>query len=367
MLKKLLLLIITATIFTMQTSNLIGKIPMIITASLADFRASPHAIPLGLKGPALSQDIKGQGEGQISQLLFGETVFAEQVPGFPEWLKVTTLEQRDHDKNPMIGYIQKNTATKVPKFSPYNLIVVRDNATIQLMSIDKTAIIALPFGAKLSGKYRREDNCWIINFSPTLQGIVEPHDVEEQNNLSTKTEKELRESIINTAKKFLKTPYVWGGRSMKQATLNNVLTGIDCSNLLSLVFSMHSMEIPRNSRSQQLAAKKIATGSSLEPGDALFFTSNNSKQMCHVALYIGDNKIIEATAHLFVKNFSSASLYPEDRRKDLGVRIISLKEYLGLDVEELVNGMQITHGTRKGATLYLGSFFNTTTQPQAPA
>ncbi len=346
----------------LSLTNIIHSKPisMVITSPLTDLRASAHQAPTGIKGPALSRDIKGEGLGQISQLLFGEKIFAEHSLEFPGWIEATSLEQKDAEGNPMKGYIQKSHATEVQDFFQHNLVVTSQNARILLASGNKKITTSpLPFGTKLPGKHISERNYWLIMFSNDLQGLVSKDDAQELSSIKTNSEQEIRNSIVEIAKKFIDTPYVWGGNSMQQSHLKHKITGIDCSNLLRLTFSMHDMEIPRNSRSQEIVAKKIATGDLLQPGDAIFFTGTKNKQMCHVALYAGDDHIIEASGLLKSngKIHSNASLYPAKDRKKLCVRIVSLKEYLGKTAQELKNGTQVTHGIRKGATMYLGTFF----------
>lgn len=342
---------------------LLGKqISMIITAPVTNLRACPNPAPENIKGPALSLDMKGKGLGQVSQLLFGEKILAEPFSEYPGWLEVDALEQRDHEGNPMKGYINKNHALEVPDFKSYNIVVTSKKAKCILFHqhLKKPVAYSIPFGTKLPGTHVPEKQYWVISFSNTLQGIISEEHVATMPSLNADSEDAVRKSIVQTAHSFVDTPYVWGGNSMHHPHFTKSITGIDCSNLIRQLYSMHQIDIPRNSRSQELRAKKIASGKQLKAGDAIFFTGTKNKQMCHVALYLGDDNLIEASGLLknkAGKTSSTTTHYSPEEQKKLCVRVITAKEYLGKSIEELKNGMQIPTGIRKGATLYLGTFF----------
>jgi len=88
------------------------------------------------------------------------------------------------------------------------------------------------------------------------------------------------------APKFLGIPYLWGGTSD---------FGFDCSGFTQRLFRFSGIEIPRNSDQQKESSKPIRNLSEAKKGDLLFFEG-------HVALYLGQNKIIHANGH-----FSSVS------------------------------------------------------------
>lgn len=63
----------------------------------------------------------------------------------------------------------------------------------------------------------------------------------------------------------------------------------DCSGLTSYAYRQVGIELPRNSRSQMSAGTRVSK-SELQPGDLVFYYSPVS----HVAIYIGDGKIVDA-------------------------------------------------------------------------
>lgn len=91
---------------------------------------------------------------------------------------------------------------------------------------------------------------------------------------------ELVNHIIEITAKQIGIPYLWGGTSPK---------GFDCSGLLQYSFGKAGVSIPRTARQQQKYCQKISYNQ-LKPGDLVFWNSPAT----HVALYIGEDKIIEA-------------------------------------------------------------------------
>jgi hypothetical protein len=94
-------------------------------------------------------------------------------------------------------------------------------------------------------------------------------------------------AVVNTADDYLGVPYVWGGNTPK---------GFDCSGFTKYVYAKHGIDLPRVSRQQAQVGERVSTSlSALQVGDLLFFAADYSR-VDHVAIYIGDNRIIHATA-----------------------------------------------------------------------
>ena len=95
------------------------------------------------------------------------------------------------------------------------------------------------------------------------------------------------QAAISLAEDYLGTPYVWGG--------DNPNKGFDCSGLLQYVWSRAGVSIPRTTYDQFRAGTPVSK-SSLQPGDAVFFTGSDPQNGLpgHVGMYLGGGKIIEA-------------------------------------------------------------------------
>lgn len=94
-----------------------------------------------------------------------------------------------------------------------------------------------------------------------------------------------RQEIVDYALQFEGNPYVYGGTSLTN--------GADCSGFVMSVFANFGHELPRVAASQYIASQKKDI-SEIETGDLVFY-GNSPEGIYHVALYIGDGKIIHAS------------------------------------------------------------------------
>ncbi len=89
--------------------------------------------------------------------------------------------------------------------------------------------------------------------------------------------------MVNFALQFEGNPYVYGGTSLTN--------GADCSGFVMSVFANFGYSLPRVAAAQCDASTKKDI-SQLEPGDLVF---DGNGYIDHVALYIGDGKMIHAS------------------------------------------------------------------------
>ena len=97
-------------------------------------------------------------------------------------------------------------------------------------------------------------------------------------------------SVVETAKKYLGTPYSYGGASSR---------GFDCSGFTMYVFSQHGYSLPHSATSQWNACSVSVSKSDLQPGDLVFFNDparNAGKACSHVGIYVGDNQFIHSSS-----------------------------------------------------------------------
>lgn len=92
--------------------------------------------------------------------------------------------------------------------------------------------------------------------------------------------------VVAEAKKYLGVPYVWGGTSPD---------GLDCSGLVQLVYKNLGIDLPRVSYQQAEAGTPVASMAEAQPGDLIAWdNSSRNNGVDHIAIYIGDGKMIEA-------------------------------------------------------------------------
>ena len=94
-----------------------------------------------------------------------------------------------------------------------------------------------------------------------------------------------RKAVVQFAKSYLGTPYVWGGTSP---------SGFDCSGLIQYVFNKAGINLPRISYQQANSGKRTGING-LQIGDLVAWdNSSRNNGADHIALYIGNGQIIEA-------------------------------------------------------------------------
>jgi len=100
-----------------------------------------------------------------------------------------------------------------------------------------------------------------------------------------------RKVLIEDAKKFLKAPYLWGGKS---SPVENRVSSVDCSGLVHLLYRGQGVLIPRDAHDQYLASRPTSL-QALQVGDLLFTSALHSKRITHVLIYLGEDCFMEAT------------------------------------------------------------------------
>jgi cell wall-associated NlpC family hydrolase len=116
--------------------------------------------------------------------------------------------------------------------------------------------------------------------------------------------KENKKTLLQTAKLFLNTPYLWGGRTF---------AGIDCSGFTQVVFRVYSIKLLRDAYQQQTQGKKI-TLKNAETNDLAFF-SNADGRVTHVGIVIKDKnslKIIHASGKVRIDNLNEQGIFNEE-------------------------------------------------------
>lgn len=92
------------------------------------------------------------------------------------------------------------------------------------------------------------------------------------------------QDLVEAAKKYLGTPYVWGGESLAEG-------GLDCSGLVlrSLADLGVTSGVPRVARDQATLGEEVPSLDQALPGDLVVL--NGGK---HIGIYVGDGQMIDA-------------------------------------------------------------------------
>jgi peptidoglycan DL-endopeptidase RipA len=131
------------------------------------------------------------------------------------------------------------------------------------------------------------------------------------------------QQVLDRALSQVGVQYVWGGGTgrgpstgipdMFGSPLSRV--GFDCSGLMLYAYSGAGVALPRTSRNQFNAGRKVPI-SDLRPGDLVFYKRGGAP-IHHVAMYIGDGDMVEAPytgANVRVVPLRRAGLVPQATR-----------------------------------------------------
>jgi cell wall-associated NlpC family hydrolase len=93
--------------------------------------------------------------------------------------------------------------------------------------------------------------------------------------------------VVNYGKTYMGTPYKFGASTSTTKVF-------DCSSFMKHIFKKYGVTLPRTAAAQSKVGKAVSK-SNLKAGDLVFFSSGsraNGKNVTHVAVYMGNGKIL---------------------------------------------------------------------------
>lgn len=149
------------------------------------------------------------------------------------------------------------------------------------------------FAAQLASAQKRADELKAVIAEQERIIEEERRKAEEERKRKEEEEKKKQEAalkenvtgtqIVNFALKYVGNPYVWGG--------NSLTNGCDCSGFVYLVYKNFGISTPRYSMSFLNIGTPVSLDE-IQPGDIVVY--NKQQGIGHVAIYIGNGKIVEA-------------------------------------------------------------------------
>lgn len=208
---------------------------------------------------------------QVDELLYGEEVeIIDELGGFYKvetdygykgWTVKHNLFEKLHDANHVI-------------VTPFADLLFEGRNHFQ-------APITLPRGARVDVGFSHKEDRYGFCVLPSKRiyyihkSHIAPLDATEK-----RSEDDIREAIVATAKEYLGVQYRWGGRTPY---------GVDCSGLCFNAYRFIGIKLWRDAKIEMSESLRKITLSEAKKGDLLFFDG-------HVAMYIGDGEIIHASA-----------------------------------------------------------------------
>ena len=188
-----------------------------------------------------------------SQILYGEKF--KIIAKNKKWIKIKILFDN------YVGYIKNKDYTK--DYKPTHKIFIL-KANIYNKQKNRTKYF-LPFASRIS---IIQENKNFIEFEKNKW--IKKNDIKKINHIE--------KDCLKILKLFLKTKYVWGGKTYR---------GIDCSAILQLFFYYNNKFYPRDTKDQIKYSIKNAKRMMFKKGDIIFWKG-------HVAVCINTQKLIHA-------------------------------------------------------------------------
>jgi len=210
-----------------------------------------------------------------NQLFFGDTI--EILEEKDEWIRIRSLfdEYEGWLTNHLITAVDGKTALAFPTYVAPNLVnVVRY----------RDEILNIPMCSPLTGFDLQTKKLWDKNYlvegdARKIPAYSEPS------------------QIINTAKTWLNSPYLWGGKT---------LMGVDCSGFVQTVFRYNGISLRRDAW-QQAENGTIISLEEAKSTDVAFF-HNEKGRVVHVGILLEPDKIIHASGKVRIDQFDKEGI-----------------------------------------------------------
>ncbi|CAM4102704.1 C40 family peptidase [Saccharibacillus endophyticus] len=209
-----------------------------------------------------------QTKGSWSQVVVTDQSTSKSRYGYPGWLPTVQLKSVP--------------ASEWSRTSGKEAVVSEKTSTLYKAD-GKSKLLDLSFGTRLP--VTSEKGQWIEVRTPQ-HGIARLRAEDAKIAVVGKAETQpTGAQLVETGKMFLGLPYLWAGTSAY---------GFDCSGFTGAIYAYYGILLPRDASEQALAGKAV-TKADLQPGDLMFFAHNNGKgKVHHVAMYIGDGKMMHS-------------------------------------------------------------------------
>lgn len=235
----------------------------------------------------LRAEPKDQSE-MVSQLLLGETFACEEKKdGFykiSNWVDNYT------------GWVDEKTITKITeeeykgleKQTTYHVIIPLAEA----FDLVNKCVIRIPGGSRLP-------NCDSIGRFSFGNRKFQVH----RDYILQETEI-VKEGLLQTAVSYINSPYMWGGKTVM---------GIDCSGFTQIVYGLHGVKLPRDSKDQALQGTAISFDDA-RAGDLVFF-KNSAGKVKHVGILLEKQQIIHSSGRVRIDKLDKEGIYSEEDQK----------------------------------------------------
>lgn len=266
----------------------------IIELPTKELRETSHGIVILSVGNIRTKP--GHSQEMATQTLMGTPLRLLEKKG--GWYRVQTSDQ-------YIGWTEDDTFQKVTQdalnewIASEKVIYTSNSGSVFEKPDEKSNTISDISAGNILKKMNSFKQFTEVQFADGRQGWVKTEEITSFTMWKTQNVPSATE-LLQTAKRFMGVPYLWGGTSYK---------GVDCSGFTKMTFFTHGIQLPRDASQQVHAGFAVDTDTTLknlEPGDLLFFgehaTDIKPEKVTHVGIYMGDNKIIHSSGRVRIES-----------------------------------------------------------------
>ena len=226
----------------------------------------------------LRAEAKHQSE-MVSQLLFGETF--ELLEHTDNWVRIVTTFD---------GYQGWISSLQFAMIDGYQLVtgkpsILTNTIITEAVKLSDGSKVYIPFGSSLP--FFENGKCSIGN---------EDYRIDMRSNNA---------AIIDIARSFLNTPYLWGGRTH---------AGIDCSGYVQALMRTQGVNLMRDAWQQAGQGKVVDFLQEAQPGDLAFF-DNEEGRIVHVGMMLSNEQIIHASGKVKIDRIDSQGIFSDELKK----------------------------------------------------
>lgn len=221
---------------------------------------------------------------QITQLLFGEIVEILGKKG-KAWAKIRCTWDNT------IGWVDNRQIKPITQ-SEYELFSENFAYSLDLISPIMSNKYHLPvtIGARLPNfdgmRFSLENEVHTFSGQAVFPTDMRPN----------------AELILKLARRYLFSPYQWGGRSP---------LGIDAAGLTQLIFQMVGVSLHREPSQQVHQGETVDFVEQSQPGDLAFF-ENKASKITHVGIILPEHQIIHAAGRVRIDKIDHYGIFNEE-------------------------------------------------------